>query len=213
MTKTSAGGLGARQARFIDEYLIDCNGTRAAIAAGYTKRTAAQAAWEVLRNPKVAKELSRRQKLLAERHAVTIDNVISELAKIGFSNAADFYALGPDGKLAVSLEALADPAKAAAVSSIEVAETKDGGQVVKVKLFDKRAALSDLSNHLSLGEQAFAARSSQHSEEETDVRSLALAAISLLAEAATTSEDPTPLQIEGTLRIDSREEFDLDDVA
>ena len=32
--------LGARQQRFVDEYLIDLNGTQAAIRAGYSPNTA-----------------------------------------------------------------------------------------------------------------------------------------------------------------------------
>lgn len=201
--------LGARQRRFVDEYLIDCNATRAAMAAGYTKRTAAQAGWEVLRNPKVADELSRRQRQLAVRHAVTIDNVISELAKVGFSNAADFYAV-EDGRLSVDLEALTDPAKAAAVSQIEVSENKDGGQVVKFKLFDKRAALGDLSNHLALGRGLVLREPTRaDGDAEINIRELALAAIAMLTEADEVAGRGR--QIEGYAVQVENDELDLDE--
>lgn len=185
MSSAASRILGARQRRFVDEYLIDCNGTRAAIAAGYTKRTAAQAAWEVLRNPKVADEVSRRQRLLAQRHSVTIENVISELAKIGFSNAADFYELDSAGKLRIRVEALNDPAKAAAISQVEVSETKEGGQVVKFKLFDKRTALGDLSRHLGFAPDRLevTVASAKAPEDEPSNLDLALAVLALLADA------------------------------
>jgi phage terminase small subunit len=42
-----------REQRFAREYLLDLNGTRAAIAAGYSAKTASQAASRMLRNVKV----------------------------------------------------------------------------------------------------------------------------------------------------------------
>ena len=52
-----------REQLFAREYLLDLNGTRAAIAAGYSAKTASQAASRMLRNVKVRallKELLRR---------------------------------------------------------------------------------------------------------------------------------------------------------
>ena len=40
----------ARRARFVEEYLIDLNGTKAAIRAGYSKTTARVIASQNLRN-------------------------------------------------------------------------------------------------------------------------------------------------------------------
>jgi Terminase small subunit len=42
-----------RKERFAREYLLDLNGTRAAVAAGFSANTAAQAASRMLRNVKV----------------------------------------------------------------------------------------------------------------------------------------------------------------
>ena len=187
--------LRARQLRFVDEYLIDCNATRAAIAAGYTKRTASQAGHEVLRNPKVAAELSRRQKLLAARHEVTADNVISELGKLGFSNIADFYRVTENGKLEVDPGALADPMKAASISQIEITDNAAGGQTVKIKLADKRPALNDLGRHLGLfNDRSEVAVTVTPADSEISMRDLALAALALINEAAYRPDIPlTPL--------------------
>ena len=53
--------------RFVDEYLVDLNGTQAAIRAGYSEKTAAQQASRLLRNVKVQQAIATRQRELAER--------------------------------------------------------------------------------------------------------------------------------------------------
>ena len=56
--------LTARQERFIEAYLVCCNGTQAAIGAGYSSKTARAIACENLRKPQIKAELARRQKKL-----------------------------------------------------------------------------------------------------------------------------------------------------
>jgi phage terminase small subunit len=45
--------LTGKQKRFCEEYIFDFNGTRAAIAAGYSENTAAEKAYEKLRKTKI----------------------------------------------------------------------------------------------------------------------------------------------------------------
>jgi phage terminase small subunit len=81
------------QKRFIDEYLIDLNATRAYKAVYTTVKkdeVAASAAVRLLRNVKVQEYMKEQQKVIQERTAVTQDKVILELAKIEFSNGSDF---------------------------------------------------------------------------------------------------------------------------
>lgn len=47
--------LTAKQKRFVEEYLIDCNATQAAIRAGYSKKTAKQIGQENLTKPDLKK--------------------------------------------------------------------------------------------------------------------------------------------------------------
>ncbi len=142
--------LGARQQRFVEEYLVDLNATRAAIVAGYSKNTASQAGWEVLRNPKVSAEISRRQSLMSERLQVSADNVVSELAKLAFANMGDFYKVDEEGRLELDTRVLADPTKSAALAQIDITEKPCGDQSIKIRLADKRSALTDLGKHLGL---------------------------------------------------------------
>lgn len=48
-----AGELTPKQKRFADEYLVDCNGSKAAIRAGYSQKSSAVSASRLLANPAV----------------------------------------------------------------------------------------------------------------------------------------------------------------
>ena len=71
--------LTAKQMRFVDEYLIDGNATRAAKSAGYSERTAEQTASRLLKIPKVADAIKAGQQEISERCKVTQDDVIEGL--------------------------------------------------------------------------------------------------------------------------------------
>ena len=189
--------LGSRQQRFVDEYMIDLNATRAAIAAGYSKRTAAQAGWEVLRNPKVAEEIGHRQTVIAEELSVSAKRVIDELALIGFSNIADYHNIDEQGEIVLDIQALMDRRRAGAITQIEVLEYPNGKRKTKIKLADKRAALTDLGKHLGLfGDRSAVALEEAAITEEPSTRELALAALALLNEAAHKTAVDAPM-IEG----------------
>lgn len=53
-------GLTLKQSRFIDEYLIDLNGTQAAIRTGYSAKTANEQAARLLANVSIKKEIDDR---------------------------------------------------------------------------------------------------------------------------------------------------------
>lgn len=53
--------LTTRQARFVEEYLVDGNGTQAAIRAGYSASGAYTEASRLLRNAEVARAIKTRQ--------------------------------------------------------------------------------------------------------------------------------------------------------
>lgn len=74
--------LTRKQQRFIDEYVVDCNGTQAAIRAGYAKKTAAQMANEYLMKPHIKSEVDRRLKLASEEAQVSAEWVLTRLKKL-----------------------------------------------------------------------------------------------------------------------------------
>lgn len=57
--------LTVRQARFVEEYLVDGNGTQAAIRAGYSEKSASQLGTKALRMPHVQTALEMRRVELA----------------------------------------------------------------------------------------------------------------------------------------------------
>lgn len=60
----------AKQARFIDEYLVDANGTQAAIRAGYGAAGARVAAHRLLTNVAISSAIEARQRVDATRLSV-----------------------------------------------------------------------------------------------------------------------------------------------
>lgn len=65
-----------KQARFIDEYLIDGNGTKAAARAGYGAAGARVAAHRLLTNVAISSAIEARQRADATRLSVDRDRVI-----------------------------------------------------------------------------------------------------------------------------------------
>lgn len=68
-----------KQAKFVQEYLVDLNATQAAIRAGYSENTAQVIGSENLSKPLVSDAIAEARKEHAERCAVTIDSLTDEL--------------------------------------------------------------------------------------------------------------------------------------
>ncbi|MBE6943817.1 MAG: terminase small subunit [Ruminococcaceae bacterium] len=68
-----------RHERFCQEYLVDLNGTQAAIRAGYKERNAASQASDLLRNPNILARVGELRKEQRERLALNADFVVLEL--------------------------------------------------------------------------------------------------------------------------------------
>ena len=77
--------LTAKQKAFIEELPKNqWNGTQAAIAAGYSAKSAGVMAHRLLKNPAIAKELDKRTAEIVERTDVEVGEVIAELRKYAF---------------------------------------------------------------------------------------------------------------------------------
>lgn len=82
-------GLTEKQQRFVDEYLVDLNGTQAAIRAGYSANTAAEQSYEHLRKPHIQLAIAEARKRQQERTQITADRVVFELGLIAFADARE----------------------------------------------------------------------------------------------------------------------------
>lgn len=83
--------LTPKQEAFCREYLIDLNGTQAAIRAGYSKRTANEQAARLLANVSVSSHLKTLMDARNERTQIDADWVLKRLAQDATADVADLY--------------------------------------------------------------------------------------------------------------------------
>lgn len=153
----SMSELTDKQRLFIAEYLVDCNATRAAIAAGYSEETARQMGSENLSKPDIAAEISKRLDKRMDKLGINADNVIAELGLLAFSNMMDYLSITDEGSAFVDLSRLTR-AQAAAIQEFTVDETAGGSgdgrrervQRTRFKLADKGMNLERLGRYFKL---------------------------------------------------------------
>ena len=138
--------LSFKQQKFCEEYLLSFNAYRAALAAGYSENTALKG--DLLHVPKIQAYLKAAMSRSAARAELTHDMLLRELMKIAFCNMGNYY---DDYGLPKKMHQLTDEEKAA-VSYYQRADMcyQDGhifGELVKIKLHNKMAALDRLCKH------------------------------------------------------------------
>ncbi len=74
-----AGKPTPKQARFVEEYLVDLNATQAAIRAGYSAKNADKIGPELLGKTRVAEAIQESQAKRSERIAISQDDVVRGL--------------------------------------------------------------------------------------------------------------------------------------
>lgn len=147
--------LTPKQKLFVSEYLA--NGliaTKAYIAAGYAEKGAEVSASKLLRNPKVAAEIAKRQAKRLEKNEITADRVLAEISKMAFFDPRKCFNADSSAKQIPEL----DDDTAAAIAGFEFIELFEGtgddkhafGILKKFKLADKISALTLLARNLKL---------------------------------------------------------------
>jgi len=71
-----------KQAKFVDEYLIDLNATQAAIRAGYSANRASEIGYQQLRKTTVQEAIAEAMENRSKRVQRTADDVMRDLAAI-----------------------------------------------------------------------------------------------------------------------------------
>lgn len=146
--------LTPRQQAFVREYLVDLNGTQAAIRAGYSPKTANEQAPRLLANVSVQSAI---QEAMAERSkatGITAERVLQEYAKIAFHDARKLFHDNGAPKNITEI----DDETAGAIAGLDVVEEFSGqgqdrvfvGYTKKYKLADKKGALDSLARHLGM---------------------------------------------------------------
>lgn len=145
--------LTPQQARFVEEYLKDLNGTQAALRAGYSPNGAGVKASQLLAIAKIRDAVERGKAVRSARVGVTQDEVLNEL-NILATACIDNYIISDDGYLKPAPNAPEGVMRA--VQSVDrkkrVYLDKDGGvshieYELKFKLWDKPGQLKLLGRH------------------------------------------------------------------
>lgn len=135
--------LSEQRQRFVDEYLIDLNGTQAAIRAGYSVKTAQEQASRLLSNVMVQEAISKKMAERSKRTGVNQDRVVLELAKIAFVRMTDVV----DSNGRIRSDASDDDLSCIESIKYKESDNEFGGSVEReVKIASKMKALELLGN-------------------------------------------------------------------
>jgi phage terminase small subunit len=143
-----------QQEVFVAEYLVDMNATKAAIAAGYSARSARQTGSRLLKNPKISECIAQKREERCDRLNITADHVLQEYAILAHYDPMDLFE--SDGRVKQIKDM--DPMTRKAITGLEVVELFEGsgdqkrayGVLKKIKLADKGRSLEKLGRHLNL---------------------------------------------------------------
>lgn len=97
--KSAAPVLNDQQQLFCREYIVDFNGTQAAIRAGYSPKTAAATASRLLNNVNTQAFLNTLRSEREKRTNITADRVVEQLAKIAFMDVKSIIDWGQEERV------------------------------------------------------------------------------------------------------------------
>lgn len=137
--------LTTQELTFIDEYMRDCDATRAARAAGLAPSNPSEGGRRMLLKPDVVAEIERRRASLVEAAERTLEDHVRALEAVAYGKPSAFLRVDDDGKASVDLAAVPPDAIDALVQDVQVEEA--AGEVVKTRLkfVSRLEALRDLA--------------------------------------------------------------------
>ena len=145
------GKLTPRQSMFVKEYLVDLNGTQAAIRAGYSPRTANEQAARLLANVNISDAVAAGMAKRAAKVEINADYVLARLAEIDRMDVLDIM----NDDMALKPVSAWPSSWRRYLSGFDVAEMKDGqdaiGVLKKIKWPDKVKNLELLGKHIGVG--------------------------------------------------------------
>ena len=144
-----------KEERFCREYVIDLNGTQAAIRAGYSEKTARQIGSENLSKPDIKERINELQSDLQKSTGLTAIRVLNEHKLIAFNSIAhlhdswielkDYNSLTSDQKACI--KSISSKVTKRNLGTKEEPDIVDV-EFVKIECWDKQKALDSISNLL-----------------------------------------------------------------
>ncbi|WP_353623123.1 terminase small subunit [Salinisphaera sp. G21_0] len=132
-----------KQRRFVDEYLIDQNATRAAIAAGYSPKTARVQGSRLLANADISTEIRARQNKLSRELNITAQDKRAKLWQIAQFCSEKMER--PDGELCMR-NPKAATAAIAELNKMDGDYQKKAGEETKVNFIQIFSSDDELPN-------------------------------------------------------------------
>ena len=145
MPKSKNGNLTAKQDEFCRQYIVDLNGTQAAIRAGYSPKTARQIADENLSKPDIQVRITQLRRDVQERTDISGDAVLirfNNIASFRLSDILDF-----DGNF-VTYKPMSEWNEAALEAVTAIKRSPDG--TIEVKISSKQVAQDSLAKALGI---------------------------------------------------------------
>lgn len=156
--------LSDRQQKFVEEFLVDLNGTQAAIRAGYSVKTARIIAAQNLTKLNIQKEIQKKQAELREKakqnpKIMTVEDILKEYTKIIRFDPKKLF--DEEGNYKEYKDLDKDTARALKVYKVSKSQKKlKNGSIVKrfamnVVWHDKINALSALGKYFGLFDKRY----------------------------------------------------------
>lgn len=157
--------LTAKQQRFCEEYLIDLNGTQAAVRAGYSIRTANEQSTRLLAKVHAQTYIQELKAKRSKDTEITAAMVLKRLADIAFTDIDTIVQVAETTEKEISyneegeakedevtrMRVLITPTAKLPRSAIAViAGIKQGRDGIEVKTIDQKGALELIGRHLGM---------------------------------------------------------------
>ena len=155
MGKKDEKKLNTKQKLFALEYIKEPNATKAAIAAGYSKKTAYAIGHKLLKIAEIQRLIESKVTKKIEKAELSAEKVLKEIANIAFFNIQDLY--NEDGTFKKIHELPEHVARAIAsieatelLSNDEEGDKKKAILLKKIKIYDKKKNLENLGRYFAL---------------------------------------------------------------
>jgi phage terminase small subunit len=147
-------GMTEMQQRFAAEYMIDLDGPKAAIRAGYTPGQAHAAAMNWLKHPPVRDHIARLQAERSRRTGISADRILHTLGQMFFGDPVDLMnehgGLRLPGAMAPADRMMIAGWKTRQAMGINADGEKQLEEVTEIKLVEKTTIASLLMRHLGM---------------------------------------------------------------
>lgn len=157
MARITAQVMNAKEDKFLAVYLTKFDAEEAAVAVGFPQKSARVVGCQFLTRPTVKVKLQERMRRIAAKSDITLEKVIGELAKLGFSSLLHYTSMDDEGNRVIDFTGATEDQMAAVqeITTTTRTETKEDGSEyktvqTKLKLHDKVTPLVTLGKHLGL---------------------------------------------------------------